>query len=66
MPHNVMVTIFSIFLVTETCFILKDIDECDRFHPCDQICANTEGSFICTCRDGFLIDDTETNCQGNV
>ncbi|XP_023208683.1 thrombomodulin-like [Xiphophorus maculatus] len=32
----------------------EDIDEC-HMGQCDQICLNTFGSFLCSCRRGFLL-----------
>ncbi|KXJ77211.1 hypothetical protein RP20_CCG008135 [Aedes albopictus] len=32
-----------------------DINECKQHKPCDQTCYNTEGSYYCTCRDGFML-----------
>ena len=38
-----------------------DIDECAAA-PCDQFCTNTEGSFECSCRDGFTLSG-QRNCE---
>ena len=40
-----------------------DINECDS-SPCssDATCSNTDGSFQCTCNNGFSGD--ETTCTG--
>lgn len=38
-------------------FISADINECDN-SPCSQICTNTEGSYSCSCNDGFLLSNT--------
>ena len=36
--------------------VLTDIDECEEIPEiCDQDCHNTEGSFYCSCRDGFVL-----------
>ena len=43
---------------------LKDIDECDRFNPCDQNCTNTVGSFMCSCQTGYELHDDTTTCTG--
>lgn len=32
----------------------RDVDECDRgTHTCQQICSNTEGSYECSCQEGY-------------
>jgi len=33
-----------------------DINECS-FSPCDHTCTNTPGSFVCSCDDGYLLDN---------
>ncbi|KAE8600837.1 hypothetical protein XENTR_v10013422 [Xenopus tropicalis] len=36
----------------------QDIDDCALIpNPCDQVCTNTDGSFICTCLPGFVMAD---------
>lgn len=37
------------------CF--ADKNECDD-SPCSQMCTNTEGSYSCSCNDGFLLSGT--------
>ena len=32
-----------------------DIDECSTGRPCSQLCANTNGSYVCLCRPGYLL-----------
>ena len=45
-------------------FQLIDIDECLNASNCEQICTNTDGSFVCGCLSGYrLIEDTN-NCAG--
>ncbi|XP_065094255.1 EGF-containing fibulin-like extracellular matrix protein 1 [Ochlerotatus camptorhynchus] len=40
-----------------------DINECKQHKPCDQTCYNTEGSYYCTCRDGFLLQADRHSCK---
>nr|XP_019550157.2 uncharacterized protein LOC109420282 [Aedes albopictus] len=40
-----------------------DINECKQHKPCDQTCYNTEGSYYCTCRDGFMLQADRHSCR---
>lgn len=40
-----------------------DIDECIADKPCDQMCHNTDGSFYCTCRLGFVLQSDRQSCR---
>ena len=46
--------------------VLLDIDECDIANrsDCDvnAVCENTQGSYVCTCKEGFYKDGQ--NCTG--
>ena len=37
-------------------FLPSDVDECDNIESCPEhsTCANTFGSFVCTCNEGFM------------
>ncbi|KAL9699719.1 hypothetical protein quinque_003160 [Culex quinquefasciatus] len=41
----------------------EDINECKRHKPCDQTCYNTEGSYYCTCREGFQLQSDRQSCK---
>ena len=43
-----------------------DIDECDRFSPCDQVCINTVGSFMCSCESGYELEENKRACTGRI
>ena len=44
---------------------MTEIDECtEGTHLCSQLCINTNGSYICDCRSGFIIDVDERTCDG--
>ena len=43
---------------------LIDIDECGHSNGgCDHGCNNSEGSFECSCRDGFTLTGDRLRCQ---
>ena len=51
--------------MASTMFILSDIDEClDGSHGCSvkDVCTNTDGSYECHCKNGFVGDGR--NCTG--
>lgn len=40
------------------------IDHCaQEDHGCEQLCLNTEESFVCQCSEGFLINDDLKTCS---
>ena len=48
-------------------FVTLDIDECETgADDCEQICLNLEGSFECSCSDGYELDENGRNCTGEL
>ena len=43
--------------------INTDIDECST-NPCDHTCTNTDGSFTCSCNNGYELDENGRSCNG--
>ena len=43
---------------------LLDIDECLSASTCEQICTNTDGSFVCDCLAGYRLAEDTGNCEG--
>ena len=45
---------------------VTDIDECNHFNVCDgnADCENTDGSFNCVCKLGFMISRNGQSCEG--
>ena len=63
-PCHPYITIHFMEMIFSTC-INTDIDECsDETHNCavDATCANTIGSFLCSCSTGFTGDGL--TCSG--
>ena len=44
----------------------SDIDECEEgTDGCDHNCTNTDGSYYCTCMDGYELESDNHTCTGN-
>ena len=40
-----------------------DIDECvERTAGCEQTCVNSNGSFVCSCADGYDMNQDNATC----
>ena len=51
--------------MNETRYILStDINECEGINPCQQVCENTEGSYTCSCTEGFSLAPSNGTCTG--
>ena len=60
--HNTLTCIHS---CKQFLFFQLDIDECSNLtHNCSQICTHTNGSIICECNIGFLLDIDGATCNG--
>ena len=52
-------------LIYSVIMSLPDINECDESNGgCSHNCTNTEGSFECFCRDGYILVSDGKNCSG--
>ena len=43
--------------------MFTDVDECG-FSPCEHICTNNVGSFECSCRSEYELDNNRRTCTG--
>lgn len=42
-----------------------DVDECIQApKPCNFICKNTEGSYLCSCPRGYILQENGKSCRG--
>ena len=53
---------FFICIITH---VTVDINECEGYSGCHQVCNNTEGSYYCSCNTGFVLVVDNRTCEGN-
>ena len=54
------------FMIAIVIVTFSDINECDTANICGigGTCSNTEGSYECTCDDGYIGGGDATPCTG--
>ena len=56
---------YKISLNTGSVPFPPDIDEClSPDHGCEEICTNTDGSYVCNCTNGYVFDADGRTCNG--
>lgn len=40
-----------------------DFNECNVYGTCSQTCTNTEGSYTCSCVEGYLLQPDNRSCK---
>lgn len=43
---------------------ISDINECASSNICDHDCTNTIGSYTCSCRNGYQLNNDGRTCSG--
>ena len=57
--------VFYILISYNITYCTIDIDECNNGeHGCNQNCTNTNGSYICICEVGYVLDVNMKTCIG--
>lgn len=46
------------------CLFFSDVNECDVQSPCQHLCYNLIGSFLCQCNQGYELAPDAVSCQG--
>ena len=61
-----------VFVIVSLCVhfivLFLDIDECAKHedNDCEQLCLNTDGSYVCNCSSGFRLNADESTCDGKI
>eukprot|EP00088_Acartia_fossae_P028899 TRINITY_DN296_c0_g1_i2.p1 TRINITY_DN296_c0_g1~~TRINITY_DN296_c0_g1_i2.p1 ORF type:complete len:1146 (-),score=231.79 TRINITY_DN296_c0_g1_i2:150-3587(-) len=42
----------------------QDIDECQQYGKCSQLCHNEKGKYACSCRDGYTVEGNSCKYSG--
>ena len=63
--HVLVIMVINSLMINHTC---TDIDECtlNNNGGCEQTCHNTDGSYYCSCLNGYSIDANGHNCIGKL
>ena len=61
----IMLVMVRILFITITGNIPIDIDECSAgTDDCEHTCFNTNGSYVCDCNVGYVLDTDGSDCIG--
>ena len=61
-PH---VGFLDCYLIRFVNTVYLDINECEMLNGgCQHQCKNTNGSYLCQCNDGFLLNGNGRTCSG--
>ena len=63
---NIMRCQFIHAYTTDLHVFPTDIDECSGINDCQQLCQNTDGSYICSCLTGFVLSPNGMECNGEL
>ena len=57
--------VIELCLLKATLSTTPDIDECTQNTSlCEQLCVNSNGSYFCTCMDGYELIEGTSQCSG--
>ena len=58
-----MISLCNLSYICQLPFSFTDIDECTQGKAeCQHICNNTNGSYFCSCKDGYTLNSNGKNC----
>lgn len=44
-------------------YIPLDLNECNTYGSCSQMCVNTDGSYTCSCVEGYVLQPDNKSCK---
>lgn len=64
LPNTVLILLVS--SEESQCVLVSDLDECALSpKPCNFLCKNTEGSYLCSCPRGYSLQPDGKTCKGS-
>ena len=48
------------------CIYTADINECNGNNLCQHNCINQNGSYLCSCKNGFVLLSNQRSCKGTI
>lgn len=53
----------SVLIMDHLILVLVDFNECGVYGTCSQTCTNSEGSYTCSCVEGYLLQPDNRSCK---
>lgn len=58
-----IIIIISVILKQDLINVPLDLNECNTYGSCSQMCINTEGSYTCSCVEGYVLQPDNRSCK---
>lgn len=66
MKHLMIFDIIVMIVLVEFSLLSdwSDVNEClEQTSGCQQVCNNTEGGYVCSCREGYTLNSDNKTCS---
>lgn len=58
-----IIIIIYVILKQDLINVPLDLNECNTYGSCSQMCINTEGSYTCSCVEGYVLQADNRSCK---
>lgn len=58
-----IIIIISVILKQDLINVPLDLNECNTYGSCSQMCINTEGAYTCSCVEGYVLQPDNRSCK---